>query len=197
LLGRPPFETNTLKDTYTRIRKGDYAIPGGKVSLAVRSLIGKMLQVDPALRPTARQVLNHEFLSKGKLQITKSNNSCNSNCLLITNSSFYLSLGFIPKTLPSSVLTMPPRFEYRQEEGKALAKRSPLGQQNQQVHSPIPHAPAEVAGKPRLGGEPMGVPFKHFTGQYMTCLYKQLKELMATNPLAKNVQFNGEEKDIY
>lgn len=65
LVGRPPFETSTLKDTYSRIRKGEYLVPPGKVSAAAKNLISKMLQVDPALRPTAKQVLNHEFLTKG------------------------------------------------------------------------------------------------------------------------------------
>ena len=32
LVGKPPFETQSLKETYSRIKKNDYIIPEDKVS---------------------------------------------------------------------------------------------------------------------------------------------------------------------
>lgn len=73
LVGKPPFETNSLRDTYAKIRRGDYYLPTSRVSPAAKNLISKMLQVEPNIRPTARQILQHEFLTQGQesLQIKK------------------------------------------------------------------------------------------------------------------------------
>lgn len=64
LVGKPPFETNSLKDTYLRIRKNEYYIPT-KVSPSARSLLQSLLQLDPSKRPTMTSILNHEFLTTG------------------------------------------------------------------------------------------------------------------------------------
>jgi polo-like kinase 1 len=44
LVGRPPFETQTLKDTYAKIKKNDYHVPSKTGPLA-RKLIMWLLQV--------------------------------------------------------------------------------------------------------------------------------------------------------
>ncbi len=66
LLGKPPFETSSLKDTYTRIRKNEYHIPPSRVSASARNLIQRLLQADPLLRPTMDQVLADEFFTTGE-----------------------------------------------------------------------------------------------------------------------------------
>ena len=75
LIGRPPFETSSLKDTYTKIRKGEYVIPATKVSSDARKLISHMLQIDPSLRPTPQQILLSDFLTKCKSALSTFNNS--------------------------------------------------------------------------------------------------------------------------
>ncbi|XP_076355007.1 serine/threonine-protein kinase PLK1-like isoform X1 [Tachypleus tridentatus] len=82
VVGRPPFETSSLKDTYSRIKRNEYHIPS-RVSLPVRQLIQKLLNSDPSQRPNMDQVLNDEFMT----------------------------LGYLPPRLPTSCLTMAPRFE--------------------------------------------------------------------------------------
>lgn len=62
LVGRPPFETSTLKETYTRITANKYSFPSS-VSPAARHLIAKLLSHNPADRPTLDQILQHEFMS--------------------------------------------------------------------------------------------------------------------------------------
>ena len=44
LVGKPPFETQTLKDTYARIKKNEYYVPSRVGPLAKR-LITRLLQV--------------------------------------------------------------------------------------------------------------------------------------------------------
>ena len=44
LVGKPPFETQTLKDTYKRIRANEYHVPS-KVGSLAKLLIRKLLQV--------------------------------------------------------------------------------------------------------------------------------------------------------
>jgi polo-like kinase 1 len=48
LVGKPPFETQTLKDTYNRIRKNEYHVPS-RVGPLANSLIVRLLQDDPRL----------------------------------------------------------------------------------------------------------------------------------------------------
>lgn len=85
LVGKPPFETQTLKDTYQRIRKNEYHIPS-KVTPEARALISKLLHGDPAQRPSCEQILNDVFFRSG----------------------------FKPVRLPVSCLTMTPRFDKQQ-----------------------------------------------------------------------------------
>lgn len=82
LAGQPPFETKSLKDTYSKIRKCDYRLPS-TVRKAAAEMIIAMLQSNPDKRPTIGQLLSYEFLAQGP----------------------------IPKSLPYSCLTTAPRGE--------------------------------------------------------------------------------------
>lgn len=82
LVGQPPFETKTLKDTYSKIRKGDYRLPHSLRKSAAQ-MIMDMLQSDPAKRPSVHKLAQYEFLTKH----------------------------FIPKSLPVSCLTLEPRLD--------------------------------------------------------------------------------------
>jgi cell cycle serine/threonine-protein kinase CDC5/MSD2 len=57
LVGRPPFETASVEETYQRIRDTSFSFPADcGVSAAARDLITWILQKDPAARPTLSQV---------------------------------------------------------------------------------------------------------------------------------------------
>lgn len=81
LLGKPPFETSSLKDTYSKIRKNDYLIPENRISREVVLLIQRCLRHEPYDRPTMQQIYMDPFFN-----------------------------GFIPATLPTSVCTVAPRY---------------------------------------------------------------------------------------
>ncbi|XP_064114868.1 serine/threonine-protein kinase PLK1-like isoform X1 [Macrobrachium nipponense] len=81
LVGQPPFETDTLKETYSRITTNKYVIPP-LISEAARHLIRRFLHPDPNARPRLDQVLNHEFFTTG----------------------------VVPRSLPVSACTQVPKF---------------------------------------------------------------------------------------
>ncbi|KAF7695528.1 serine/threonine-protein kinase PLK2b isoform X2 [Silurus meridionalis] len=81
LQGKPPFETNNLKETYRCIKEARYSLPSS-LSLPARQLISSMLSRDPADRPRLEEIAQHDFLSQG----------------------------FMPETLPSSCCLSAPDF---------------------------------------------------------------------------------------
>ncbi|XP_074597855.1 serine/threonine-protein kinase polo [Brevipalpus obovatus] len=80
-VGKPPFETSELKDTYKRIRNNDYEIPA-HVPQEAKLFIQQMLRANPKERPTMESILKDTYLTKN----------------------------YIPSKLPQSCLTMAPRF---------------------------------------------------------------------------------------
>ncbi|KAF2356165.1 POLO box domain [Trinorchestia longiramus] len=66
LVGQPPFETETLKETYSRITSNQYVIPP-LVSSQGRALITALLHPDPKSRPSVPELLRHDFFTKGLL----------------------------------------------------------------------------------------------------------------------------------
>jgi len=100
LVGKPPFETQTLKDTYTRIKKNEYHIPS-RVGPLARNLIQRLLQHEPAKRPSVAEILRDEFMT----------------------------MGYLPPRLPVSCLTMAPRFDTK-NNASLIARRTPLMEVN-------------------------------------------------------------------
>ena len=94
LFGKPPFETNDVKETYKRIKANAYSFPDQiSVSEEARDLISRILVSDPAERPSIDDLLNHAFFTKNA----------------------------IPKLLPTSTLAVPPSSSYMRQFEKSLA----------------------------------------------------------------------------
>ncbi|XP_066537419.1 serine/threonine-protein kinase PLK4 isoform X2 [Hoplias malabaricus] len=62
LTGRPPFDTNTVKQTLNKVVLGEYQMPT-HVSSEAQDLIQQLLQKDPTLRPSLSAVLDHPFMT--------------------------------------------------------------------------------------------------------------------------------------
>nr|XP_056722131.1 serine/threonine-protein kinase PLK1-like [Euleptes europaea] len=107
LVGKPPFETSSLKETYKRIMSNEYTIPS-IVNPVAANLIRKMLRLDPATRPTTKELLGDDFFSAG----------------------------YIPSRLPPSCLTVPPRFSPAPNRFDA-GGRKPLTVVNKGPESPM------------------------------------------------------------
>lgn len=66
IIGKPPFETQDIKDTYRRIRMNAYAFPDNvPISEEARSLITLILNLDPHKRPSLDEILEHNFFHNG------------------------------------------------------------------------------------------------------------------------------------
>jgi polo-like kinase 2 len=83
LVGRPPFETSTLKETYMRITSNKYHIPS-HLSPSARHLIQKLLNPEPSLRPTLDKIIQDDFFTAG----------------------------YMPKSLPTSCCDSAPKFTF-------------------------------------------------------------------------------------
>ncbi|XP_076014591.1 serine/threonine-protein kinase PLK4 [Genypterus blacodes] len=70
LMGRPPFDTDTVKHTLSKVVLGEYEMPS-HVSLEAQDLIHQLLQRDPAHRPSLSAVLDHAFMTESLLTRTK------------------------------------------------------------------------------------------------------------------------------
>jgi len=86
IVGKPPFETPDVKLTYKKIKACNYSFPDTiPMSDAAKSLISRILNLDPSKRPTLDEILQHPFMSHG---------------------------GSIPKFLPVSTLACAPSASY-------------------------------------------------------------------------------------
>lgn len=63
LLGRPPFETTNLKETYRCIREARYSLPSS-LSAQAKQLIANLLAKIPEDRPNLDHILRHEFFTQ-------------------------------------------------------------------------------------------------------------------------------------
>ena len=63
IVGSPPFESSSVKQTLQRIQNGTFNIPE-YVSEEARDLITRLLTYDPKKRITIEEVLSHPFIEK-------------------------------------------------------------------------------------------------------------------------------------
>lgn len=70
LMGRPPFDTDTVKHTLSKVVLGEYAMPA-HVSVEAQDLIHQLLQKDPTHRPSLSAVLDHPFMTRNLLVRTR------------------------------------------------------------------------------------------------------------------------------
>lgn len=63
LLGRPPFETTNLKETYRCIKEARYSMPSS-LSPQAKQLIASLLTKTPEDRPNLDHILRHDFFTQ-------------------------------------------------------------------------------------------------------------------------------------
>lgn len=156
LVGKPPFETSCLKETYNRIKKNSYTIPW-HINPAAASLIKRMLHADPSQRPTIGELQADEFFSTG----------------------------YVPQRLPTTCLTVPPRFSMGPTAAAELGQRRPLTAINNKggtekvdvKDDPLQREPAEPAEN------------------HLKDLLQQLNSIVAAKPSEKAVICQEEAED--
>uniref|UniRef100_A0A1A8QL57 Serine/threonine-protein kinase PLK n=1 Tax=Nothobranchius rachovii TaxID=451742 RepID=A0A1A8QL57_9TELE len=153
LVGKPPFETSCLKDTYSRIKKNNYTIPW-HITPTAATLIKKMLHADPAQRPSVAEVQADEFFTSG----------------------------YIPLRLPTTCLTVPPRFSIAPSTTAELSQRRPLTALNK-----VGTEKAEVKDEPmQRAAEP---------SEDLKDMLQQLNSIISTKPSERAVIQQEEAED--
>ncbi|TUV13731.1 Serine/threonine-protein kinase PLK1 [Bagarius yarrelli] len=150
LVGKPPFETSCLKETYVRIKKNEYTIPR-HINPVATALIRRMLHADPTLRPSVADLLSDEFFTSG----------------------------YVPLRLPTSCLTVPPRFSIAPTSLETGLHRKPLSAFNKETDSPI-----EKMGKAEqlLKDEPIQRDGAEQPSCHLTDMLQQLTGLNSARP---------------
>ncbi|KAF5270466.1 hypothetical protein FQA39_LY08344 [Lamprigera yunnana] len=169
LLGKPPFETNSLKETYSRIKKCNYKI-NSNISAPAKNMIMMMLQSEPKLRPKVQELVHYEFLTTG----------------------------YTPASLPSSCLTMAPRFD--QFEKTAL--RKPLIQINNEnviengMEIELPQKPHDSIAASGIGtGNPPIAVIPPFNAKENFNVIRQMLIQVIRSKPARNQNFGDEMSD--
>lgn len=172
LVGKPPFETSCLKETYVRIKKNEYTIPR-HISPMASSLIRRMLHAEPSLRPSVAELASDEFMTGG----------------------------YAPLRLPTSCLTLAPRFSIapgsmgpadmptQQQALPPSSGRRPLTAINKGTDSPI----EKGKGDQRDDAQPSESPDTAET--HLADLLKQLISLNNARPSEKVVIRQEEAED--
>lgn len=75
LIGQPPFETSTLKETYSRIADNHYTVPD-TVSHSAKQLIRRLLHPTPKARPIVSSIPQDPWFSAGLNPNTLSTSCC-------------------------------------------------------------------------------------------------------------------------
>ncbi|XP_020365256.1 serine/threonine-protein kinase PLK1 [Rhincodon typus] len=157
LVGKPPFETSCLKETYLRIKKNEYNIPK-HINPVAANLIQRMLRSDPSARPNIHELLNDEFFTSG----------------------------YLPVRLPTTCLTMAPRFSLA-PGGIDSSMRRPLTELNKDVPAGDRPGKSEDDGVARDVGE--------CNDFYLSDLLQQLSSVVAARPADKAVIRQEEAED--
>ena len=101
IIGKPPFETNNVKETYKRIKNGNYSFPEHAIiSEPAKDLIQSILVLDPYKRPKLDEILAHDFFNIG-INIPKTMQQSTLACPPSLN---YIRQ-FIPNTGPNGIVT--------------------------------------------------------------------------------------------
>eukprot|EP00831_Metopus_contortus_P080285 TRINITY_DN8187_c0_g1_i2.p1 TRINITY_DN8187_c0_g1~~TRINITY_DN8187_c0_g1_i2.p1 ORF type:complete len:137 (+),score=17.47 TRINITY_DN8187_c0_g1_i2:792-1202(+) len=68
LVGKPPFETSQVRQTYKRIRSLDYHIPEeANLSDEAAGLIHRILVANPNKRPSLEEIMKDRFMNKNSI----------------------------------------------------------------------------------------------------------------------------------
>jgi polo-like kinase 4 len=129
LVGRPPFDTDGVKSTLTRVCLADFELPS-QLSAEARDLIGRLLRKNPAERMKLNDVLRHPFMAK--VAMVSSNSSTNFHSGSTHSDSGMLTMssaGYLSRSRPD---------DFRQD---ILAAR-PLERIQSYQEQPIVHQPA-------------------------------------------------------
>lgn len=115
LVGKPPFETSSLRETYSRIKQVQYKTPQ-HISKPAMNMVANMLQLNPSKRPSVAKLMKDIFFTSG----------------------------YMPTNLPLSCLTMAPRLDVLESHcnRKPLGEMNLNGYSEQIIACRVPNSPS-------------------------------------------------------
>lgn len=159
LVGKPPFETSSLKETYSRIKQVQYKTPQ-HISKPAMNMVANMLQLNPSRRPSVAKLMKDAFFTSG----------------------------YMPTSLPLSCLTMAPRLDMLESHcnRKPLGEMNLNGYSEQDIlASRVPNSPLRKA---KLSAETIEQPqrINHDIKKMLHTLKDQLTVVLKYKP-AKDI----------
>ncbi|KAM0728007.1 Serine/threonine-protein kinase polo [Formica fusca] len=164
LVGKPPFETSSLKETYSRIKQVQYKTPQ-HITKPAMNMVANMLQLNPSRRPSVTKLLKDTFFTSG----------------------------YMPTSLPLSCLTMAPRLDMLESHcnRKPLGEMNLNGYSEQEIlASRVPNSPLRKAKLSTEIIEPQRV--NHDIKKLLYTLKEQLAAVLKFKS-SKDVTSSGDE----
>ncbi|XP_033342268.1 serine/threonine-protein kinase polo [Megalopta genalis] len=153
LVGKPPFETSSLRETYARIKQVQYKIPSHINSTAM-VMITNMLQGNPTKRPSIGKLMKDQFFTSG----------------------------FMPMSLPLSCLTMAPRLDMLEmhNQRKPLSEMNINIVEGQDFVFRVPNSPGHKTKPTETVNEVQKL--NHDNKNMLRTLREQLAAVLKANP---------------
>ncbi|KZC14453.1 Serine/threonine-protein kinase PLK1 [Dufourea novaeangliae] len=154
LVGKPPFETSSLRETYARIKQVQYKVPAHINTIAM-NMITNMLQGNPSKRPSVGKLLKDPFFT----------------------------CGYMPLSLPVSCLTMAPRLDMLEmhNQRKPLSEMNTnVGGEGQDFIFRVPNSPARKTKPADTVNEVQKL--NHDIKKMLQTLREQLAAVLKPNP---------------
>ncbi|GAB1868436.1 polo kinase [Camponotus japonicus] len=164
LVGKPPFETSSLKETYSRIKQVQYKTPQ-HISKPAMNMVANMLQLNPSRRPSVAKLMKDIFFTSG----------------------------YMPTSLPLSCLTMAPRLDMLESHcnRKPLGEMNLNGFSEQDIlASRMPNSPLRKTKLSTEVIEPQRV--NHDIRKMLCTLKEQLAAVLKYKP-SKDITSSGDE----
>ncbi|XP_070172234.1 serine/threonine-protein kinase polo [Polyergus mexicanus] len=164
LVGKPPFETSSLKETYSRIKQVQYKTPQ-HITKPAMNMVANMLQLNPSRRPSVSKLMKDTFFTSG----------------------------YMPTSLPLSCLTMAPRLDMLESHcnRKPLGEMNLNGYSEQEIlASRVPNSPLRKAKLSTEIIEPQRV--NHDIKKLLYTLKEQLAAVLKFKS-SKDVTSSGDE----
>ncbi|KAL6254638.1 hypothetical protein P5V15_013945 [Pogonomyrmex californicus] len=154
LVGKPPFETSSLKETYSRIKQVQYKTPQ-YISKPAMNMVANMLQLNPSKRPSVAKLMKDVFFTSG----------------------------YMPTSLPLSCLTMAPRLDMLESHcnRKPLGEMNLNGYSEQEILAcRVPNSPSRKTKSNNEIIEPQRV--SHDIRKMLHTLKDQLAAVLKAKP---------------
>ncbi|XP_018392373.1 PREDICTED: serine/threonine-protein kinase polo [Cyphomyrmex costatus] len=167
LVGKPPFETSSLKETYSRIKQVQYKTPQ-HIGKPAMNMVANMLQLNPSKRPSVVKLMKDTFFTSG----------------------------YLPTSLPLSCLTMAPRLDMLESHcnRKPLGEMNLNGYTEQDILScRVPSSPSRKTKPNSEIAEPQRVNLD--IRKMLQTLKEQIGSVLRTKPARESVSSADELTD--